>query len=226
MLTSTARTAFSLIELLVVISIIAVLASMLMAGVKLARSAALSTKCCANLRQLAAGSEGYSADQEGMLPPAMIDYSSGPDIFWFGLLGPYVEAATNDSGSFTVLKQSSIVWGCPAYKKDPAVLYTCGYGMNMWPREPERVVTGGSTRFTNYQLVGFTTSTYGLYVTIHQAQLSHTASRPLYGDSRTWELPNGAGTTPRHRDKLGVAFCDGHVELLTPAQLLSQRDNP
>ena len=227
---SPARVGFSLIKLLVVISIIAILASLLMAGVGIARSSALSLKCTSNLRQLLIGSETYCADQEGALPPSMIDLPAGVDTFWFGLLGPFVDAATDDSGSFTVLRQRSIVWGCPAYRKDPAVLYSCGYGMNMWPREPERTVAGGGTRFTNYQIPGVGTSIYGLYTIIFQAQLTHPSTRPLYGDSRTWELPGGINslgdTSPRHRGRLGVAYCDGHVELVTPTLLRSQRDNP
>jgi prepilin-type N-terminal cleavage/methylation domain-containing protein/prepilin-type processing-associated H-X9-DG protein len=221
---------FTLIELLVVISIIAILASMLMSGVKLARSAAQSTACCSNLRQLMLGSEGYAADQEGALPPSMIDVPSGADTFWFGLLGPYVEAASNDSGTFGVLRQSSVVWGCPSYVRNSSILWACGYGMNMWPREPERTTPGGNTRFTNYQIPGQTTTAYGLYVTITQAQLTRPASRPLFGDAKTWELPAGitsAGdTTPRHRGRLGVAYADGHVDLTTPTDLRSQRDNP
>ena len=44
--------AFSLIELLVVISIIAVLASMLMVGIKMVRTGANISKCGANQRNI------------------------------------------------------------------------------------------------------------------------------------------------------------------------------
>lgn len=224
------RTGFTLIELLVVVSVIAILASLLMSGIGIARSAALSTKCTSNLRQIALGGEGYAADQDGALPPSMIDLPSGADTFWFGLLGPYVEAASDDSGSFNVLNQGSVLWGCPTFKKNPAILWTCGYGMNMWPREPERTVPGGNVRFTNYQIPGSPVTSYGLYAAIHQAQLTHASTRPLYGDSRTWELPPGissAGdTSARHRGRLAVAYADGHAELVTATTLRSQRDNP
>ena len=230
MATGRAPAGFTLLELLVVISIIAILASMLMSGIKIARTSALATKCCSNLRQLMTGCEGYAADQEGALPPAMIDYPAGGDVFWFGLLGPYVEAANNDSGSYAALRQGSVVWGCPVYTKNPSILWACGYGMNMWPREPECTVPGGGTRFTNYQIPGQTTTGYGLYVTVYQAQLTKPSTRPLFSDGKTWELAagiNSAGDTPvRHRDRLGVAYCDGHVELDTPTLLRSQRDNP
>lgn len=224
------ETGFTLIELLVVVSIIAILASLLMSGVNLVRSAALSTTCSSNLRQILLASEGYTTDQDGALPPSMIDLPAGADTFWFGLIGPYAEAARDDSGTFNALNQGSVIWGCPSYKKNPAILWACGYGMNMWPREPERTVPGGGTRFTNYQVPGSAVSGYGLYATIYQAQLTHAANRPLYGDSKTWELPPGvtsAGDTPaRHRGKLAVAYCDGHAELVTATALRSQRDNP
>ena len=230
MRTNRVETGFTLIELLVVVSIIAILASLLMSGVGLVRSAALSTRCSSNLGQILLAGEGYAADQEGALPPSMIDVTAGADTFWFALIGPYAEAARDDSGSFNSLSQGSVIWGCPAYRKDPAILWACGYGMNMWPREPERTVPGGGTRFTNYQIPGSPVSGYGLYATIFQAQVSHAATRPLYGDSKTWELPPGvssAGDTPaRHRGKLAAAYADGHTELVTAATLRSQRDNP
>ncbi|MGH7244734.1 MAG: type II secretion system protein [Phycisphaerales bacterium] len=56
------RRGFTLIELLVVIAIIAVLLSLLMPGLKMARKNAMATKCAANLKQLNTAWQMYLGD--------------------------------------------------------------------------------------------------------------------------------------------------------------------
>lgn len=60
---------FSLIELLVVISIIAVLASLLFPALNKARGAALKSQCKNNLKQIGLVSSSYAMDNDGFLPP-------------------------------------------------------------------------------------------------------------------------------------------------------------
>ena len=60
--------AFSLIELLVVISIIAVLAAMIMPAISLVREGAKRVTCGTRLRALAAATIAYSTDNEGLMP--------------------------------------------------------------------------------------------------------------------------------------------------------------
>lgn len=63
------RHAFTLTELLVVISIIAVLAAMLLPTITMVRQAARSTQCAGNLRQLGLAILAYPMDNDGRLPP-------------------------------------------------------------------------------------------------------------------------------------------------------------
>lgn len=63
------RSAFSLIELLVVVSIIAVLAALLMPAVGLVRQAAATVQCASNLRQLGIAALSYANDWDGSLVP-------------------------------------------------------------------------------------------------------------------------------------------------------------
>lgn len=65
MTTAHRRAGFSLIELLVVIGIIATLASMLLPAVGLVRASAKSLGCQAHLQQIHAGILGYSSDWRG-----------------------------------------------------------------------------------------------------------------------------------------------------------------
>ncbi|HET6250193.1 MAG TPA: type II secretion system protein [Tepidisphaeraceae bacterium] len=64
------REAFTLVELLVVIGIIAVLISILLPAVSLVRDHARTTKCLSNLRQIGAGATMYSARNNDYVVPA------------------------------------------------------------------------------------------------------------------------------------------------------------
>lgn len=71
------RHGFTLTELVVVVGIIAVLASLLLPAVKTVREMAKSTMCRNNLRQLGIANIGYAGDYEGMCVPAYNSTSQG-----------------------------------------------------------------------------------------------------------------------------------------------------
>jgi prepilin-type N-terminal cleavage/methylation domain-containing protein/prepilin-type processing-associated H-X9-DG protein len=62
------RAAFTLVELLVVIGIIAVLISLLLPALNRAREQARSTKCLSNLRQLSMATMGFCNENKGSFP--------------------------------------------------------------------------------------------------------------------------------------------------------------
>src|SRR4051794_38508351 len=62
------RKAFTLVELLVVIGIIALLISILLPSLQRARAASESTVCASNLQQMGVGIQLYIAHNKGKLP--------------------------------------------------------------------------------------------------------------------------------------------------------------
>ena len=73
---ATGRKAFTLVELLVVIGIIAVLVSMLLPALGKAREAAMRTSCLSNLKQIATFLNMYAVDYKGVVPLGYM--SKGP----------------------------------------------------------------------------------------------------------------------------------------------------
>jgi len=85
---------FSLIELLVVITILGILMSLLLPAVQAAREAARRISCGNNLRQIGIGLQNYHAAHE-CFPPGCIEPTSkrpgGRQYAWSAFLLPYIE---------------------------------------------------------------------------------------------------------------------------------------
>src|SRR5437016_1770922 len=84
------RIAFTLVELLVVIGIIALLLGILIPVIAKARQTAVSMKCLSNLRQMGLAFSMYTNDKHGYLPYPTTTLGD-PDL-WFVALDPYLKS--------------------------------------------------------------------------------------------------------------------------------------
>jgi prepilin-type N-terminal cleavage/methylation domain-containing protein len=104
------RNAFTLIEMLVVIAIIAILAALLLPALSAAKQRAWTTRCVSNLRQIGIGMRMFADDNNELYP------ESGGDIHW----GAVDVAPPDGSGKASWMEQivsymaNTNIYSCPA----------------------------------------------------------------------------------------------------------------
>jgi len=108
--------AFTLVELLVVIGIIAVLISILLPVLGKARAAAQTVACQSNIKQLLMASQMYSNEYGGALPAYDINVTWGwSDVWWFRSLAKYVAPKSFDPAPNMAQPSSTYTNYIPSY---------------------------------------------------------------------------------------------------------------
>lgn len=99
MKTTSGNRGFTLVELLVTITIIIVLAALSFMGITRAKEAAQRSGSAANLRQFSAAITGFAADNNGFLPATRNGSSYWPQFLWPNLpsTGVYLRPGTKNS---------------------------------------------------------------------------------------------------------------------------------
>lgn len=127
------RRGFTLIEMLVVISIIGLLTTLTATAVSTALTQAKATASISNLRQLGVAAMGYTADHRGNFPPSM---SPNNLVRWHGSRRSVSEAFDGEGGYLSeYLGEDARINRCPllgakAIKSGSFELGAGGYGYN------------------------------------------------------------------------------------------------
>lgn len=108
------RKAFSLIELLVVMAVIALLTAILMPALAAARSHGRSLVCKSNLRQLLIANIGYAAENDGLCVPAASDMWNNSGYHrWHGVRDSWNEPFDPLKGPLVAYLADGKVKECP-----------------------------------------------------------------------------------------------------------------
>lgn len=211
------RDGFTLVEMLVVISIVAVLAAIAFPVYQSMQDSAKAAQCSSNLREIYMGISGYVQDNNGRYPSSR---GSGTNInsFWFIEIGPYLE---------------------PGRRFDPAKVRT-----GPWPQDIPFACpactnhgwggAGIDVGINGYQ-VGATVDPRSVSDALRTAKASALSTTLLVADAgRTvgnWQIgfrigTNGSFTAsaandiaPRHNGRANILYFDGHVGQVTEEQL-------
>jgi prepilin-type N-terminal cleavage/methylation domain-containing protein/prepilin-type processing-associated H-X9-DG protein len=189
--------AFTLVELLVVIGIIALLVSILLPTLSSARRQSNSVKCLSNLRQLGNAFMLYSNENHGFWPVAADDVTGRR---WADIIAPYIANGTFTTGAdISTIRENSVLWGCPEWYKTMEYSATRsadkvrpGYGMNMYNSYFE---TPGLKTVPYLYAPGDPNFKPGAY--LRQSQWTKSAERMLLADSITHviDCPNTFDST-------------------------------
>ncbi|HEX7011004.1 MAG TPA: prepilin-type N-terminal cleavage/methylation domain-containing protein [Phycisphaeraceae bacterium] len=195
---------FTMIELLVVISIIALMISILLPALKQARMAALTTECSSTLRQVGIAIYTYANDHSGKLPlvinPSATDNNA--PYWWQYLLSFYLETNANPLKA-PVHEHPVYFWRCPVDDPDKdfaryAYNARLGYADTSKPFLWNNPVT----------------------LTMVKNPSDMITVADSVRDATWWGFPSPFTpghfdyTWSRHSGRTNILFLDGHVELM------------
>lgn len=194
------RRGFTLIELMVVIAIISILASILFPVFSKAKDKARSTACLANLKQIGTAAIMYTQDWDQTFPLAWNTEYNGTWVnTWRHGVQPYID--------------NYDIYTCPG-QPDFA------YDLNSY-NGPD--FTGYAINNTYAGLGDNRSGPAGK----HEAAIHRPSLTILFLDFNGWfevtwqyqALEVWSYLPRRHMDGLNITFCDGHTKLLKPEQI-------
>ncbi len=210
---STFRRGFSLIELLVVVSIIAILASLLLSGMSLVRTAARAAVCATHMRQLAMCVQAYAQDNSGLLPftQAVVSENGAPTFkTWpIHLLLDYARERSDTLGWGTGQGEDSNaargIYHCPGSRLIGGAFSDFGMNSHVFP---------DNSNGWNMAMAWWNP---GLRTISNRTYLFADSWNPATAQKS--DTVNGTRVNYRHGGAANVLFIDGHIERLRPEQV-------
>jgi len=246
--------AFTLVELLVVIGIIAILISLLLPALNKARAQATRLKCESNMRTLMQGIAMYSGESKNCLPYCNWGVPSmpTPSVYGYGWLYAYQDKrvgydSTINGACPTPYPSRGIETGVLWPYVRQAAIYRC-------PLDIEQGVWTGTEFLTSYLMNGAQCAYGGVTLSgtnaaltttmpgIKATQFTHSADCVILwevmeqttgGVGNSGAAWNDGASYPseevlaiRHDNGANVAFLDGHVEWWDPGTWYYQSEQP
>jgi prepilin-type processing-associated H-X9-DG protein/prepilin-type N-terminal cleavage/methylation domain-containing protein len=211
--------AFTLLELLVVMAMIALLAALLFPAISRSKQKAQQIKCVSNLHQLGIALQNFIADNQ-TYPSGMSGFSTDGSESW---LGQRTWVGQLEHGGFGISKPITTnylamgVVRCPSDPSDRPL----SYGYNGYGVRDQGTNTG-------FGLLGRFIFSSGFHAPLPESEVVSPSQMMAIGDTfggaiffgpRDW--PDGPlpiwnehlhFILERHQGRLDVVFCDGHVE--------------
>jgi prepilin-type N-terminal cleavage/methylation domain-containing protein/prepilin-type processing-associated H-X9-DG protein len=217
------RRAFTLVELLIVIAILAILAAILLPTFGNAKLSARRITCVNNLRQLGLASQMYWDDHEGDAFRYMIGASNGGTIYWFGWIEAWVpgnegqRAFDATAGALYPHFGGRGVEVCPSLDynsrlfKAKATGAAYGYGYNLHLSAPATQPAIKMNRVTRPSDIALLADAGQ----VNDFQEPASADNPLIEE---FYYINDTEPTVhfRHNRRANVLYCDGHVDVERP----------
>ena len=225
---STFSIAFTLVELLVVITIIGLLGGLAIPAINGGLKSAKSGACLSNLHQIGVATIAYAADNSFKLP----DAGSGPSDMWATKLATFISTGTKSKKSIFVCPgcEKTVVEGTGT---DVAITY--GVHNGLMPKGGTASNITSVVRATEVILAGDVCQNPGNKgwspFCIEQPSIISSQSGGRSGSTDltspiTVGTDSDNGNNPwlryRHSGKVNVVMCDGHAEAIKKGSVLNR----